>query len=65
MLAARIFGEPRCRDLARALGRVRYRLAARLLLDRTAVMSTTDYRRMFHNWRRLDFRILIRWSSSR
>jgi hypothetical protein len=64
-LAARIFGEPRCRDLAHALGPVRYRLAARLLLDRTAVMSTMDYRRMFHNWRRLDFRILIRWSSSR
>jgi hypothetical protein len=63
MLASRLFGEPRCRELALALGPVRYRVAARLLLDRTTVMSSTDWRRGLHNWRRQDFRILIRWNA--
>jgi hypothetical protein len=65
MLAARLFDEPRCRELARALGHVRFQLAARLLLDRATVMSSTDRRRSFHNWRRQDFRILIRWNAGR
>jgi hypothetical protein len=65
MLAARLFDEPRCRALARALGPIRFRLAARLLLDRSTVMSSTDWRRGFHNWRRQDFRILIRWNAGR
>jgi hypothetical protein len=65
MLAARLFDEPRCRELARALGHVRFHLAARLLLDRATVMSSTDRRRSFHNWRRQDFRILIRWNAGR
>jgi Uncharacterised nucleotidyltransferase len=65
MLAARLFDEPRCRALADALGHVRFHLAARLLLDRATVMSSTDRRRSFHNWRRQDFRILIRWNAGR
>jgi hypothetical protein len=65
MLAARLFDEPRCRDLVQALGRVRFNLAARLLLDRTTVMSSTDRRRGLHNWRRQDFRILIGWNAGK
>jgi hypothetical protein len=65
MLAARLFNEPRCRGLAHALGRVRFNLAARLLLDRTTVMSSTDRRRGLHNWRRQDFRILIGWNAGK
>lgn len=60
LLANRIFGEPRCGEIARALGPVRYRRMADLLLDRTVIMSTMDHRRARHGWRRQAFRWLIR-----
>jgi hypothetical protein len=60
LLADRIFGEPRCREIADALGPVRHRGIAGLLLDRTVIMSTMDHRRARHGWRRQAFRWLIR-----
>ena len=66
MLVARLFDEPRCRELARALvGYVRFRLAARLLLDRATVMSSTDRRQAFTIGGARVFRILIRWNAGR
>jgi hypothetical protein len=65
LLAGRVFDEPRCREIAHALGPVRYRDIAGLLLDRTAIMSTMDGRRVRHGWRRQAFRWLIRQGGSR
>ncbi|MDO8400508.1 MAG: nucleotidyltransferase family protein [Bradyrhizobium sp.] len=59
-LAHRIFREPRCREIARALGPVPHQRLAGLLLDQTVVMSTMDARRASHGWRRQAFRWLIK-----
>ncbi len=65
MLAYRIFREPRCREIAKALGPVRYRGIIGLLVDRTVVMSSMDARRTWFAWRRQAFRLLITRSGSR
>jgi hypothetical protein len=59
-LAGRIFNEPRCIEIARSLGPVRYAGLAGLLLDRTSVISATTNRRVLHAWRRQAFRLLIK-----
>jgi hypothetical protein len=59
-LAYRLLGEPRCRELARRLGAVRYTALARLLLGRSAIVSTMGDTRFLHSWRRQGFRILLK-----
>jgi hypothetical protein len=59
-LAGRIFNEPRCIEIARSLGPARYAGLARLLLDRTSVISATSDLRALHAWRRQAFRLLIK-----
>lgn len=57
-LAGRILAEPRCLELARMLGSVRYGRLASLLIDRSVVMSTIGEGRWLHSWRRQAFRSL-------
>ena len=59
-LAFALFGEPRCRELARALGPARYRTAARLLLGRAVFVSAMTRVRALHSWRRQAFRHLLK-----
>jgi hypothetical protein len=59
-LAYRLFGEPRCRELARGLGLARYTGVARLLLGRSAITSTMQATRFLHSWRRQGFRLLLK-----
>ena len=63
-LAARMFREPRCRDLARAIGPVRFRRLSGLLLGGNSVMSSTDVNRGRHSWRRSAFRWLMKKTPS-
>jgi len=60
LLADRILGEPRCREIARGLGSVLWPGVAGLLLDRTVIMSAMDHRRTRYAWLRQAFRWLIR-----
>jgi hypothetical protein len=59
-LAYRLLGEPRCRELARGLGPARHAAVARLLLGRSAIVSTMDGARVLHSWRRQGFRTLLK-----
>jgi hypothetical protein len=63
-LAYRLLGEPRCRELARALGPARYTALARLLLGRSAIASTMDSTRFLHSWRRQGYRFLLKRSGA-
>jgi hypothetical protein len=63
-LAYRLLEEPRCRELARGLGPVRYTALARLLLGRSAITSTMGSKRFLHSWRRQGFRILLKRSGA-
>jgi hypothetical protein len=60
-IVGRMLAEPRCVELARTLGSVRYGRLAHLLIDRSVVMSTQDGSRWLHSWRRQVFR----WLSKR
>jgi hypothetical protein len=59
-LAYRFFAEPRCREIARGLGRVKFARLARLLIDRSVVTSTMNEARVYHSWRRQGFRELLK-----
>jgi hypothetical protein len=59
-LAYRFFAEPRCREIAQGLGRVRYAGLARFLIDRSVVTSTMNEARVYHSWRRQGFRELLK-----
>jgi len=59
-LCYRLFGEPRCRELARGLGSAHYTALARLLLGRSAITSTMSGTRFLHSWRRQGFRVLLK-----
>jgi hypothetical protein len=59
-LAYRFFAEPRCREIARGLGRVKFAALARLLIDRSVVTSTMNEARVYHSWRRQGFRELLK-----
>jgi hypothetical protein len=61
-LAGRLFHEPRCHQIARALGPVRYTRLARVLLGRTVAASTMARSGWFHSLRRLPLRPLIKLS---
>jgi hypothetical protein len=57
-LTGRMLAEPRCLELARMLGPVRYGRMASRLVDRSVVMSTIGEGRWLHSWRRQAFRSL-------
>ena len=59
-LAARLYGEPRCRELADALAPVRFRGAARLLINANVVMAMETGERSLQSWRRSVFRELLK-----
>jgi hypothetical protein len=59
-LAAKIFRERRCREIARAIGPVRFETISSLLLGPRLVMSTTSANRRRHSWRRSVFRWLMK-----
>jgi hypothetical protein len=59
-LAARLFGEERCADIARAIGPVPHARLARVLISRAVVTSTMSSRRVLHSWRRGAFRGLLK-----
>ncbi len=58
-LAGGLFNEPRCLDVARALGPQRHAGLARLLIDRSVVISTMTKARSLHSWRRQAYRLLL------
>jgi Uncharacterised nucleotidyltransferase len=58
-LAGRMFREPHCSRIARALGSVRYTGLAGLLLGQGVVMSSMNNSRVRHSWRRIAFRWLM------
>lgn len=59
-LAYGLFAEPRCRELARALGPARYTAVAGLLLRRPVLVSAMTSVRPVHSWRRQAFRLLLK-----
>jgi len=59
-LAGRLLGEPRCFDLAKALGPVRYGRPARALMSRSVVTSTKAGTRWVHSWRRAAYREMLK-----
>jgi hypothetical protein len=59
-LAGHLFSEPRCLDIARALGPVRYSGIGRMLIDRSVVTSTNTPERWLYSWRRQAFRQLLK-----
>jgi hypothetical protein len=61
-LAARLFREPRCADIARAVGPVRHARLTRALITRAVVTSTTNSMRELHSWRRGALRGLLKRS---
>lgn len=63
-LAWRMFGEPRCREIASGIGSVRYRRLARLLMSPSVVLSMTTGQRPYYTWRRQGFRELLKRGGS-
>lgn len=61
-LAGRVFGEPRCLELAGGLGRVRFAALARRLLSSSVVIEAQEATRHRASWRRKIARELIVWS---
>ena len=59
-LAGRLFGEPRCREIALALGPERYASVAKVLIGRSVVTSTMSDSRIYYSWRRQGFRELLK-----
>jgi hypothetical protein len=64
-LAGRLFNEPRCLDIARALGPAWRAPLARLLIGKSVVLSTTTTVRPLHAWRRQTFRQLLKYGPRR
>lgn len=59
-LAARLYGEPRCRELADGLAPVRFRATAKLLISADVVMAMETGERAMQSWRRSLFRELLK-----
>jgi len=59
-LAGRMLAEPRCQQIARALGPQRRVRMARWLIDSSVITSTQTRRRAMHSWRRQAFRELLK-----
>ncbi|WP_029074018.1 nucleotidyltransferase family protein [Kaistia adipata] len=59
-LADRLYDDARCRSIADALSPVRFRRAARLLIDGRVVMAMETEERALQSWRRSVFRELLK-----
>jgi hypothetical protein len=59
-LAGRFFADRRCRDLAKALGPVRFGAIASGLINRSAVTTAMGSSRALNSWRRSAFRELLK-----
>ena len=59
-LAGRMLAEPRCHEIAQALGPESGVRIARLLIDRSVLTTTKTRRRVIHSWRRQWFRELLK-----
>jgi hypothetical protein len=59
-LADRLYDDPACRAIATALSPVRFRQAARLLIDARVVMAMETEERRLQSWRRSLFRELLK-----
>ncbi len=59
-LAGRMFAEPRCQEIAQALGPASGIRMARLLMDRSVLTTTKTRWRVVHSWRRQLFRELLK-----
>lgn len=59
-LAGRLFDEPRCREVTRSLGTVKYERVARWLINRQVVASTMSPSRPLYSWRRAAYRYLLK-----
>ncbi len=60
-LAHRLFGEPRCLEIARGLGPEKYSyLASRLIGPSLATSTMNSGSRFIHAWRRQGFRELLK-----
>ncbi|WEK48707.1 MAG: nucleotidyltransferase family protein [Candidatus Kaistia colombiensis] len=64
-LAAALYDDKRCRELARALAPVRFRAAARLLISGDVVMAMETGERALQSWRRSLFRELLKRGEGR
>ena len=64
-LAGRMLAEPRCHEIARALGLESGIRMARVLIDRTVLTTTKTPRRVIHSWRRQLFRELLKRGGDR
>lgn len=63
-LAWRLFGEPRCRDLARGLGPAPLRPIAGVMLNRAAILAATTHRFGYYRWCRNGLRELLKIDSA-
>jgi hypothetical protein len=59
-LAGRMRAEPRCQEIAQALGPESRIRMARLLIDRSVLTTTKTRWRVIHSWRRQMFRELLK-----
>jgi hypothetical protein len=59
-LAYQLFKEPRCKELLRAVGPVKYQGLAALLMRPAVVTSAMNDARVFHAWRRQGLRELLK-----
>jgi hypothetical protein len=64
-LADRLYDDARCRAIAAALSPVRFRHAARLLIDERVVMAMETEERSLQSWRRSLFRELLKRGAKR
>ncbi len=64
-LAWRLFGEPRCMELARGLGPVRNFQFARILIEGAVISAPSNSRIVYNSWRRFVFRELLRYGTLR
>lgn len=64
-LAARLYDDARCRELAQALSPARFRTAARLLITADVVMAMETGERALQSWRRSLFRALLKRGEGR
>jgi hypothetical protein len=63
-LAYRLIGEPRCLDIAKALGSIRYPWFAKILIRGADLTATSTNWLIYNTWRRFMFRELIRYGAS-
>ena len=59
-LAAHLFADPRCREIARVIAPARHAAVARRLIGPSVITSAMNGSRFLHSWRRSVFRQLLK-----